>query len=240
MTRQDEQRHLLRSVQQWFAETAQVEHYAATLNEELSPAEEWLLQTINPQDQILDIGCGAGRVALKLAQKCDTITAVDISQPLLQIAQKNMPKDDISMNFIQVDALYLPFANDTFDSALTIKVYSYIPTQELRVNYLKEIARILRPQGRLFMAQQVTPEEWLSSAYDDNYHKIAPQYNILEQGDTFTVSDDNSAYVHWFTEPQLKEEFKESGFRIEIFENDEEHGGEGYIALIVLQSSWPP
>ena len=237
MTQQEEQRRLLGGVRYWFEGAEQVEHYSATRHQGLSPAEQWLLRSLNTREPILDIGCGAGRVALQLAQRGAAITAADISRPLLRIAQHSAYERAMRLHWVQTDPLRLSFANGAFQSVLAIKVYCYIPTRNLRIGYLREIARLLRPRGELFMTQYVTPEEWMSSAYDDHYQQIAPGYTVLEEGDTFSVGEYGHSYVHWFTEQQLREEIQASGFKIDIFENDQEHGGEGYIQLLSAHSA---
>ena len=237
MTQQEEQRRLLNGVRDWFEEAEQVEHHSAARHQGLSPAEQWILRSLNTRGPILDIGCGAGRVALQLAQRVATITAADISRPLLRVAQSSAHERAIRLHLVQTDPLRLSFANGAFQSVLAIKVYCYIPTRNLRIGYLREIARLLRPRGELFMTQYVTPEEWMSAAYDESYQKIAPGYTVLEEGDTFSVGQHGHSYVHWFTGQQLREEIQASGFEIDIFENDREHGGEGYIQLLRAHSA---
>lgn len=237
MTASHEQQQLLQTVQKWFRHDEQISHYKNTLREGLSTAEKWLLSSIVPHQNIIDIGCGAGRVSAALAQEHITITAVDISYELLQLAQRHAQANNLHINFVQIDALRLPFLANTFDLALAIKVYCYIPSRTLRVQYIQEIVRVLQPGGILVMTQYITPAEWTSSAYDEHYHRIAPNYTTLEKGDAFAIieEDQTYSYVHRFTEAELREELEQVGLSIIVDTNDKDHGGEGYIQLIALQ-----
>ncbi len=237
MTALYEQQQLLQTVQNWFRHDEQISHYRNTLREGLSAAEKWLLSSLGPHKNIIDIGCGAGRVSAALAQEHITITAVDISYQLLQLAKSHAQANKLHVNFVQIDALRLPFLANTFDLALAIKIYCYIPSKKLRIQYIQEIARILQPGGILVMTQYITPAEWISSAYDEHYHRIAPNYKTLEEGDAFAIieEDQTHSYVHWFTEAELREELEQVGLSIIIDTNDKDHGGEGYIQLIALQ-----
>lgn len=214
-------------------------HYTQTVTDGLSLAEQWLLASVGTPRHILDIGCGAGRVAVALAQIDAFITAVDISHELLMYAQHYAHVSSRRIHVVHVDALSLPFRPQTFDLAIAMKVYCYIPTKIARLQYLHEITRILRPGGILALTQYVTPPEWIDSAYDDDYHRIAPSYTTLEVGDTFAVSDHGQthAYVHWFTSQSLHEELAQTGLSLIIDTNDKDYGGEGYIQLVALQKS---
>lgn len=234
-----EQQQLLQSVKQWFRRREQVAHYTATLDDGLSAAEAWLLASLGSHQHVVDLDCGAGRVALALAQQYPTITATDISYELLLRGQQVAQARRLHIQFIQVEPLQLPFRTASISLALAFKVYCYIPSRSLRIQYLREIARVLQPGGVLAMTHYVTPAEWIAAAYDESYQRIARDYVTLEPGDTFAVLDEDDdscySYVHWFTEQELHEELEESGLEMIINASDKEHGGDGYVQLIALR-----
>lgn len=127
-------------------------------------------------------------------------TATDISCELLLRGRQAARARGLRIRFIQVEPLRLPFRTASVSLALAFKVYCYIPSRNLRIQYLREIARVLQPGGVLAMTHYVTPAEWIAAAYDEAYRRIARDYTTLEPGDAFVVldGDDGSiySYVH--------------------------------------------
>lgn len=133
----------------------------------------------------------------------------------------------------------MPFRTASVSLALAFKVYCYIPSRNLRIQYLREIARVMQPGGVLAMTHYVTPAEGIAAAYDEAYQRIARDYTTLEPGDAFAVLDEGDgscySYVHWFTVGELQEELEEYGLEMIINASDKEHGGDGYVQVIALR-----
>ncbi|MCI5775865.1 MAG: peptide chain release factor N(5)-glutamine methyltransferase [Aerococcus sp.] len=74
--------------------------------------------------RVLDIGTGSGAIAIALKHECPTlkITATDISEQALAIAQQNARYYDVSIRFLLGD-LITPVANETFDIIVTNPPY---------------------------------------------------------------------------------------------------------------------
>ncbi len=111
----------------------------------LQPAEKILFQKYLPSPtNVLDLGCGGGRVALALHEAGHKVTAVDINGEIIERAAKRFPY----INFRQGDACTLQFADNTFEAV----VFSYNGLDYLRTNTerfcaLREIERVLKPDG---------------------------------------------------------------------------------------------
>jgi len=99
-----------------------------------------------PGDKILEIGCGTGLFTKKFyeATKSD-ITAIDISEDLLNEARKSVP----SVNFQKGDAMQLGFENNFFDIVFGSSVLHHLEFEKS----LKEIYRVLKPGGRIIFAE---------------------------------------------------------------------------------------
>ena len=102
--------------------------------------------------RVLDAGCGTGLLTLALLRvlrRPAEITAVDLSGRSLQTARKAVrrlgadPRHKV--NFVQANALSLPFADESFDLLVTSGVLEYLP---LRAG-LDEFARVLAPGGHM-------------------------------------------------------------------------------------------
>lgn len=101
--------------------------------------------------QILDVGCGNGGVAIAFAEAGVNMIGVDIEKELIDIAEKHaeLYKCSPSPKFILYDGKKLPFPNSSFDAATSISVLEHVTNPS---NYLKEIWRVLKPGGKLYLA----------------------------------------------------------------------------------------
>lgn len=93
---------------------------------------------------VLDIGCGAGPLAEKLAQGGARVSGFDSSAKMIEIARQRLD-DDVDLQVADLTAP-LPYGNDSFDAACASLVLHYLPDW---VDALTEIKRVLRPGGKL-------------------------------------------------------------------------------------------
>jgi arsenite methyltransferase len=114
------------------------------------------LGKINTGEQVLDIGCGAGVdtiLASIMTGPTGNVVGVDIVPEMLQQGEKNlMMTDQKNVNFKKTSGEKLPYPVDTFDVVISNGVINLIPDKEAA---LAEIFRVLKPGGRLMMADQV-------------------------------------------------------------------------------------
>ena len=239
MATSDEHSRLLDGVKRWFEQRDQVEHYAQGVADGLTQAESWLFEPVHSHEPVLDLGCATGRVAIVLAQRGCRVVAVDISEALLRVAKDLTQSRGCIADYVLVGSLNLPFSDSSFDTVIATKVYCYIPTHALRMKYLEQIRRVLRPGGKLLMTQYITPEQDIGYAYDETFRRIAPTYTVLEPGDTFTIGETGGSYVHWFTARELDDELRQSGLSLVSFHDDRAFGGAGYLALMSLRKAMP-
>jgi demethylmenaquinone methyltransferase/2-methoxy-6-polyprenyl-1,4-benzoquinol methylase len=113
-----------------------------------------LLAALNPRhgDSILDVSTGTGAVALDLAARGCTVVGLDISRAMLREALRRagrfpQPK---TVCFAEGRAEELPFPASSFDAVTFTFLLRYVsdPAQPVR-----EIARVLRPGGRVAMLE---------------------------------------------------------------------------------------
>ena len=114
------------------------------------------LGKISQGEQILDIGCGAGidtiLAALSVGPK-GSVVGVDIVPEMIARAESNLQMVDLNnVNFQKTSGENLPFADDTFDVVISNGVINLIPDKEAA---LSEILRVLKPAGRLMVADQI-------------------------------------------------------------------------------------
>jgi len=98
-------------------------------------------------EKVLDLGCGNGRFYELFQKKNVDYIGVDSSEKLIEIAKKRYPKG----RFQVANALNLPFPNNFFDKVYVIAVFHHIPSQEFRLQFLREIKRVLKKEGLLIL-----------------------------------------------------------------------------------------
>jgi arsenite methyltransferase len=106
---------------------------------------DWL--NIPPAGIALDVGSGPGSITASLARASGPdglALGVDISEPMLARAVRAAAGPQVG--FLRADAQRLPLRDQTVDAAVSIAVLQLIPDP---VATLSEIARVLRPGGRL-------------------------------------------------------------------------------------------
>jgi ubiquinone/menaquinone biosynthesis C-methylase UbiE len=94
---------------------------------------------------ILDLGCGAGRVAQRLDDRFE-VTGVDVSGEHLRLARLNAP----AATFLHGDFARLDFPDRSFDAVTALYSFVHVPRQE-HAALLGRIVRWLKPGG-LFLA----------------------------------------------------------------------------------------
>lgn len=232
MAVRDDERRLLASVRRTFAAPDQVAHYVKEVEGGPDPAERSLLQCFTGARTVLDVGCGAGRVALYLAEQGFRVTGVDVSETLLGEAKRAAAERGLEVHFVQVRGTELPFGDESFDAVVAFKVYCYIPMRRNRIRYLHELARVVKPSGPVLLSQYIVPEEFFDEHKDENYYRFPGEYEGLEPGDTFT---DTGGYVHWFTERDLRDELSEGPLAIEAEFSAAQYGGTEFLRLFLLR-----
>lgn len=94
-------------------------------------------------ERILDVGCGTGRLTKKIAAHCKSIIGVDVASSALKIARKGAPAN---CTFRKMSAESLNFPNGSFDAVVSVETVEHVLRPK---KMLKEILRVLKPNGRL-------------------------------------------------------------------------------------------
>jgi len=102
---------------------------------------------IRPQDTVVDIGCGVGRLTRAIAAQEATVLAVDVSREMLDRARElNAHVEDVT--WVHGDGTSLAqIADATADACVSHVVFQHIPDPHVTLGYVREIGRVLRPGG---------------------------------------------------------------------------------------------
>ena len=96
---------------------------------------------------ILDFGCGSGDIALHLSTAGHRVTGYDLSASMIEQAQRADREQRVRWIARANDSEVLPFADGSFDAVVASSVLEYVPNLDAA---LRELARVLRPDGWLF------------------------------------------------------------------------------------------
>jgi ubiquinone/menaquinone biosynthesis C-methylase UbiE len=105
---------------------------------------------LGPSDTVLDAGCGTGQYIPVLLAQAGRVIAVDHSQASIELASGCVPAADASrVTFHAADIRRLPVEDASVDAVVSNGVLQHIPTEEARLEALRELHRVLRPGGRV-------------------------------------------------------------------------------------------
>ncbi len=114
------------------------------------------LGPINPGEHVLDLGCGAGVDTILAAMMTGpegSAVGVDIVPEMIARAETNLKATGIENAFFRnASGEALPFDNNSFDVVISNGAINLIPDKE---KVLCEIKRVLKPEGRLMVADQI-------------------------------------------------------------------------------------
>jgi demethylmenaquinone methyltransferase/2-methoxy-6-polyprenyl-1,4-benzoquinol methylase len=145
---------------------------------------------LGPGDAALDVCCGTGDLAIELAARVGpegTVVGCDFSEPMLELARRKAGDRELSqVRFEWADALELPYPNGAFD-AVTVG-FGARNLADLDGG-LRELARVLRPGGRLVILEITQPRRPpLSTFYSLWFDRIVPVLG--------TIAGDRGAYSY--------------------------------------------
>lgn len=150
----------------------------------------------------LDVCCGTGMLTMEQARAAGSagrITGLDFSENMIDVARKNIRDFDFkdSIQFIQGDAMDLPFENNVFDCATVGWGLRNVPDIFKAV---QEMVRVVKPGGKvvsLDMAQPMTPV--FREIYWLCFNRVIPAMGKLLSGNKKAYDyfhDSAKAFVH--------------------------------------------
>ena len=143
-----------------------------------------LLVGMQPSERLLDVGCGCGLMALHLKEYIDrqgSYVGVDLHGPSINWCRGHIGREDKNFEFKHIDVRSLaynprgevkgeqyvfPYESESFDVVLLKSVFTHMRPAEVE-NYLREVARLLKPNGRCLATFFLLNQEQRALAAED-------------------------------------------------------------------------
>jgi SAM-dependent methyltransferase len=120
-----------------------------------------------PGERLLDLGCGAGNLARRLAEAVEPtgeVVGADISRAMLEVARESAGPPHL--HYEQTDGLTLPFPAGSFDGAILARTLMHAQHPH---EMLIELRRVVRPGGRLAILEA----DWGTCAVDHSHRALS-------------------------------------------------------------------
>lgn len=126
---------------------------------------------------MLDVGAGPGFLASEIAAEVGSsgrVVGIDRSQQMLALARLRCAAQ-AQVEFLEADALSMPFPEVAFDAAAAIQIYEFVPDMP---SALRELHRVLRPGGRVV----IVDTDWSSLVWEaEDRARAARVFNAWEE-----------------------------------------------------------
>lgn len=147
--------------------TQQAESYAAFVRRRTgreAPGDVVGLSGVTADDRVLDVACGTGALTLDLAAIARQVTGVDLTPAMLDQARALQAERGLTnVEWVQGDALPLPFADGAFDLVVTRASFHHMADPAAM---LAEMRRVSAPGGRIVVSD-LTPAPDTGAAFDE-------------------------------------------------------------------------
>jgi tRNA (uracil-5-)-methyltransferase TRM9 len=170
-------------------------HWSIFPDELRELAERW------QKGRLLNIGCAHGPDFLPFVRGFE-LHGVDFSGEMLRLAQKYAVKFKFTANLALADARHLPYKDNSFDRAIAVATYHHLTDREDRLTALRELHRLLRPEGEAFITawNRYQPRFWFRRK------KLLVPWRA---GDRVLYRD-----YYLFSRHELEKLVKKAGFRV--------------------------
>jgi SAM-dependent methyltransferase len=104
-------------------------------------------ESVDPGDEVVEIGCGVGRLSRVLAARAASVRALDVSPRMLELAREHNAALK-NVEWILGDGSSLAgIDSESADACVSHVVFQHIPDPSVTMSYIREIGRALKPGG---------------------------------------------------------------------------------------------
>lgn len=118
--------------------------------------------------RVVEIGAGTGANLAHYPESIDDLVLTEPDEPMARRLEGTLAGSGRSASVVRASADSLPFEDDSFDTAVTALVLCTVPDPAAS---LREVARVLRPGGRLLFLEHVRATDPKLAAWQDRLHR---------------------------------------------------------------------
>ena len=165
----------------------------------------WLTRYAGPRARILDFGCGHGRILAELLRSgYKNIVGIDFSFLMLKCCRSQLP--DVTL--VQNDGQTIPLQKHSVDLVLWFALVTCIPPDEEQRDLLREIRRVLRPGGLLYVSDLLLNRDLRNLERYDRYAGKYGTYGIFELPEGVVVRHHRKEWIEELTDSFGQLEFE--------------------------------
>ena len=115
---------------------------------------------ISPEDNILDVATGSGKLLFEIADKgYSKLSGLDSNPSGIKLAKEEADKKGLKIDFKVGSALDMKYPNNSFDAVSSQAFWTVIVDSKDRKNISSEISRILKPNGLYYLGDMALTKE---------------------------------------------------------------------------------
>ena len=119
--------------------------------------QDWIVEGIQSQEKVMDVGCGPGQLSRKMPQKGAFVLGIDKNSKMISVANKNIPSETKnSLSFLKGSLVDDFTLQEQFDGIVSTFMLSELRPLEQQI-FLREAWKLLKPNGRLYLAAEFVP-----------------------------------------------------------------------------------
>ncbi|MCA0985003.1 class I SAM-dependent methyltransferase [Halobacillus yeomjeoni] len=122
----------------------------------------------------LDIATGGGHVAKEMSRWVDTVFATDLTKKMLENTSRHLQAQE-NIHYIIADAEELPFIDEYFDLVTCRIAPHHFPEPD---RFIEEVTRVLKPQGRFLMVDNIAPEHDELDHFYNTFEKMRDESHV--------------------------------------------------------------
>lgn len=212
----------IEAVRGYFSDSRTVEHYVrAVANVGLWNSERAVFEErIKSHDRVLDLGCGAGRIAIGLWKMgFENVCGADLSPAMISESRAIAAFLEADIPFRVEDATCLSWQDEAFD----VVVFGFnglmqIPGWQERRRALQEIWRVLASGGTFIFTTLDREDSLYREVFGDkeNFeHDLARNSSLIDEGDRLFETEHGTTFMHVPTRSRVEKELQAVGFLVD-------------------------
>jgi SAM-dependent methyltransferase len=164
---------------------------------------------------VLDVGCSNGRNLIPFLERGFPCVGLDFSKSMIRKAKLFLKKRGLSANFLIADLRFLPFKGKTFDYIIYTRVLHHIPTTQLRIKSLEEVARVAKEGAEFLITvwRRYYPRfliDFFSSIFEEKFEFGDIYKKWTYHGKAY------KRFYHLYSRKEFEKELKEAKLEIQV------------------------